>query len=289
MIRLTSPARICREACNSLAPTNRRRANMESICNFNCLRTLALLSLLVVFTAHGAAAAEVHGTVTNAQGDEPLGRIQVAIVGTSFIAATGPEGVFHISQVPPGTYMLQVSGVGYRTLTVPFQLEAADESKEFLLTLTPDNFRRTEVVEVRSDIFEAKDWPAVGDMTLTSSELQQTSTRSLPTTRSVRSRPSRVSPLRPTTIFSRNSLSWVRRTSKSVSTSTMSWFQISSTRSRTFPMRLLSAFLPATTLKSFASCRLPILSDTLTPVALHLPSGRAWAVKAILFSMDPSG
>src|SRR6266568_2713319 len=176
MIRLTSPARICREACNSLAPTNRRRANMESICNFNCLRTLALLSLLVVFTAHGAAAAEVHGTVTNAQGDEPLGRIQVAIVGTSFIAATGPEGVFHISQVPPGTYMLQVSGVGYRTLTVPFQLEAADESKEFLLTLTPDNFRRTEVVEVRSDIFEAKDWPAVGDMTLTSSELQQTST-----------------------------------------------------------------------------------------------------------------
>lgn len=176
MIFLISPARICRDACYLLASTNRRTANMESIRNFNCFRTLALLSLLVVFTAHGAAAADVHGTVTNAQGGEPLSRIQVAIVGTSFIAASGPDGVFHISQVPPGTYVLQVSGVGYRTLSVPFQLAAADENKEFLLTLTPDNFRRTDVVEVRSDIFEAKDWPAVGDLTLTSSELQQTST-----------------------------------------------------------------------------------------------------------------
>jgi hypothetical protein len=102
MIFLTSPARICRDACYLLASTNRRTANMESIRNFNCLRTLALLSLLVVFTAHGAAAAEVHGTVTNAQGGEPLSRIQVAIVGTSFIAASGPDGVFHISQALDG-------------------------------------------------------------------------------------------------------------------------------------------------------------------------------------------
>ena len=149
---------------------------MESIRNFNSLRTLVILSWLVVFTAHGAVAADVHGTVTNAQGGEPLGKIQVAIAGTGFTTATGPDGNFYISQVPPGSYVLQVSGVGYRTLSVPFQLAATDDSKEFLLTLTPDNFRRTEVVEVRGDLFEAKDWPAVGDLTLTSSELQQTST-----------------------------------------------------------------------------------------------------------------
>jgi hypothetical protein len=131
---------------------------------------------VVLFTAHAAVAADVHGTVTNAQGGEPLGQIQVAIIGTTLVAATGPDGNFHIAQVPPGSYVLQVSGVGYRTLSVPFQLAAADESKEFLLSLAPDNFRRTEVVEVRGDIFEAKDWPAVGDLTLTSSELQQTAT-----------------------------------------------------------------------------------------------------------------
>jgi hypothetical protein len=149
---------------------------MESSRIFNFSRTLELFAVLVFFAAPVAAAADVHGTVTNAQGGEPLGKIQVVIVGTAFTTSTRPDGIFHISAVPPGSYVLQVSGVGYRTLSVPFQLAAADESKDFLLTLTPDNFRRTEVVEVRGDIFEAKDWPAVGDLTLTSSELQQTST-----------------------------------------------------------------------------------------------------------------
>jgi hypothetical protein len=149
---------------------------MESFHNFNSSRALALLALLLFSASHVAVAAEIHGTVTNAQGGEPLGKIQVLIVGTAFTAATGPDGIFHISKIPSGNYVLQASGVGYRTLSVPFQLTAADESKEFLLTLTPDNFRRTDVVEVRGDIFEAKDWPAVGDLTLTSSELQQTAT-----------------------------------------------------------------------------------------------------------------
>jgi hypothetical protein len=149
---------------------------MESFGKFNFSRTLGLPALLVFLAAPIAAAAEVHGTVTNAQGGEPLGKIQVVIVGTAFATSTGPDGTFHIPQVPAGSYILQVSGVGYRRLSVPFQLAAADENKEFLLSLTPDNFRRTDVVEVRGDIFEAKDWPAVGDLTLTSSELQQTAT-----------------------------------------------------------------------------------------------------------------
>ena len=166
---------IWRGDCHSSDSTNACALIMESTRNFICLRNLALLSLLVVFTSYAAVAAEVHGIVTNAQGGEPLGKIQITIVGTAFIAATGPDAIFHIAQVPPGSYVLQVSGVGYRTLSVPFQL-AEDESKEFLLTLAPDNFRRTDVVEVRGDIFEAKDRPAVGELTLTSSEMQQTST-----------------------------------------------------------------------------------------------------------------
>lgn len=133
-----------------------------------------LLSLL--FTACPAIAAELKGTITNAQGGEPLGKIQVILLGTTLSTTTAPDGNFHIPQVPPGSYTLQVSGVGFRTFTVPFELATADETKEFLLTLTPDNFRRTDVVEVHGDIFNAEDWPVVGDLTLTSTELQQTAT-----------------------------------------------------------------------------------------------------------------
>src|SRR6266702_394838 len=159
----------------SFASTYGGALKMEPIRNFNCLRPLALLALLILFTS-AAVAGDIHGTVTNAQGGERLGKIQVAILGTGYIAATGPDGNFRISQVSPGSYVLQVSGVGYRTLSVPFQLGDATENKEFILALAPDNFRRTDVVEVRGDVFEAKDWPAVGDLTLTSSELQQTAT-----------------------------------------------------------------------------------------------------------------
>lgn len=125
---------------------------------------------------HAAAAANVKGTVANAQGGEPLGKVQVTLVGTSSLATTASDGSFEVSQIPPGSYVLQVSAVGYRTITVPFQIATAEETKEFQLTLTPDNFRVSEVVEVRGDTFEAQDWPAIGDFTLTSSELQQTST-----------------------------------------------------------------------------------------------------------------
>src|SRR5260370_24950752 len=174
-------ARISQQAfvpkfCHALDSPNGCALNMQSLRSFNCLRALALLSLVVVFIASSPVAAEGPGTIQNAQGGEPLRKIQVSIVGTGFIAATGPDGKFHISQVPPGSYVLQVSGVGYRILSVSFQLASADESKEFLLTLAPDNFLRTDVIELRADMLDAKDWPAVGDLTLTSSELHQTST-----------------------------------------------------------------------------------------------------------------
>lgn len=139
-------------------------------------QSLVFRFLLLLLFARIAVAAGVKGTVTNAQGGEPLSKIQVLILGTRFLATTGPDGSFQVSQIPAGSYVLQVSGVGYRTLSVPFELGTPEETKEFQLKLTPDNFRVSDVVEVRVDVFEAADWPAAGDLTLTSSELQQTST-----------------------------------------------------------------------------------------------------------------
>jgi CarboxypepD_reg-like domain len=152
-----------------------RSLNIHSFCRSRWRPTLAFPFILFLSCIQVAVAADIKGTVTNALGGEPLSKVQVALLGTSFLVATAPDGSFQISSIPAGSYVLQVSCIGYRTLSVPFHL-AAEESKEFELTLTPDNFRRTDVIEVRGDVFEPKDWPAVGDLTLTSSELQQTST-----------------------------------------------------------------------------------------------------------------
>ncbi|PYT71089.1 MAG: hypothetical protein DMG39_13940 [Acidobacteria bacterium] len=105
-----------------------------------------------------------------------MAKIQVALLGRSITTITGPDGKFHLSQLPAGSYVLQVSGVGYRSFQISFQLESPEEAKEFAISLAPENFRRTERVEVSGDVFEPQDWPAVGDLTLTSSELRQTAT-----------------------------------------------------------------------------------------------------------------
>jgi Carboxypeptidase regulatory-like domain len=145
-----------------------------SICSLCRLALLLLLNSLVL--AIPALPADVVGVVTNAQGGEPLAKIQVALLGRSITTITGPEGKFHFSQLPAGSYVLQVSGVGYRSFQVSFQLESPEEAKEIAISLAPENFRRTERVEVSGDVFEPKDWPAVGDLTLTSSELRETAT-----------------------------------------------------------------------------------------------------------------
>ena len=135
-----------------------------------------LLFLGFLAMAIPALAADVSGMVTNAQGGESLAKIQVALLGTSITAVTGPDGKFRFPQLPAGAYVLQASGVGYRSFQVSFQLASLDETKEFVINLAPENFRLNERVEVSGDVFEPKDWPAVGDLTLTSSELRQTAT-----------------------------------------------------------------------------------------------------------------
>jgi len=151
----------------------KRRAGMAV--KSDCWRTLHILFLFCALSST-AYTGEVTGKVVNAQGGEVLERIRVTIVGTLLSAVTGADGSFHLSGVTPGSYVLQISGVGYRTATTVFTIVDAEEVKEFEVKLVPDSMRRTEVVEVHGDVFEASDWPAVGDSTLTSSELQQTST-----------------------------------------------------------------------------------------------------------------
>ena len=138
------------------------------------LRPLLLPVLLFLSTL--VSAADLTGRVTNAQGGEPLGKVQVSLIGAGLASATGRDGSFRLTNVPAGTYTLQVSAVGYRTVTTPVASLSENESRELLIRLIPDNFHHTETVEVQADLFHAPDWPAIGDVTLTSSELQETST-----------------------------------------------------------------------------------------------------------------
>jgi len=139
------------------------------------MRFLPLL-LLYVFFSIASPAAEIRGKVTNAVGGEALGRVEVSVLGTKFTSVTSDAGNFSIMYLASGNYTLRLNAVGFRLLTVRFTLTDASDVKAFDITMAPDNFHRAEKVEVHGDLFQVSDSPAIGEMTLTSSEIRQTST-----------------------------------------------------------------------------------------------------------------
>ncbi len=130
----------------------------------------------LLLSALALHAAEIRGKIVNVVGGEALERVEVSLLETGASTNTADDGTFTIPNVAPGSYTLRLNAVGYRLATVSISLSSQEESKDFSLTLTPDNFRRTEKVEVTADVFHATESPAVVETNLSSSEIRETST-----------------------------------------------------------------------------------------------------------------
>jgi hypothetical protein len=124
-------------------------------------------------------AAEIRGKIVSVDRGEPLGRVQVVVLAAQHEAVpavvTKNDGSFVIQGLGPGNYTLRLNAVGYRLITVDFSLAAGEAAKEFDITLVPDNVRK-EKVEVKGDIFQGPDSPAIDELNLTSTEIRETST-----------------------------------------------------------------------------------------------------------------
>ena len=85
------------------------------------MKNKLLFSLMLVcvtlFVYHGAAfggiTGKIAGIITDASTGDPLPAVNVVIEGTTLGGATDNEGHFFIINIPPGTYSLQASMVGY--------------------------------------------------------------------------------------------------------------------------------------------------------------------------------
>src|SRR5258708_12142663 len=142
---------------------------------------ILVVSSILLLSSSSLRAAEIRGKVVSVDRGEPLARVQVAVLVEAqheavSTAITRKDGSFVIQGLAPGHYTLRLNAVGYRLITVEFSLAADEGAKEFDITLAPDNFRRTEKVEVKGDIFQGPDSPAINEINLTSSEIRETST-----------------------------------------------------------------------------------------------------------------
>jgi len=83
---------------------------------------LMCLTILIVVAAFGSVtfaqtSGKIAGKVTDLDTGEPLPGANVTIVGTSMGASTDSQGRYFILNVPPGTYTLRVSFIGYKAVS----------------------------------------------------------------------------------------------------------------------------------------------------------------------------
>ncbi len=99
--------------------------------NLLCLRqgkwrSLFLVLFLQLMTAMTWAQVRISGKVTGADGN-PVQGISVIVQNTSFGSATGLDGTYIIvAEIKAGSYTLEFSGVGFKTLTQLLQIGSAN-------------------------------------------------------------------------------------------------------------------------------------------------------------------
>ena len=58
------------------------------------------------------------GKITDKSTGEPIPFVNVILVGTTIGAATDVDGYYTILNIPPGTYSVRASAIGYNNMTV---------------------------------------------------------------------------------------------------------------------------------------------------------------------------
>ncbi|MBK7259260.1 MAG: TonB-dependent receptor [Ignavibacteriae bacterium] len=86
------------------------------------MRTVLVTCLIAVLcgtaAVHGGTTGKIAGKVTDARTGEPLIGVNVLVVGMTLGASSDVEGEYYILNVPPGTYTIKASSVGYAPMTV---------------------------------------------------------------------------------------------------------------------------------------------------------------------------
>ena len=112
-------------------------------------KIFTVVSILLLITSVAIAqTGRIIGKVVDQQTDEPLIGANVIVVGTSLGAATDVNGSFIISQVPPGSYSVKSSYIGYQDVTVEQIRVVAGLSAEVNFRLPSSTIATGEVVIV---------------------------------------------------------------------------------------------------------------------------------------------
>lgn len=112
------------------------------------MRRCAILAL--VLSLHcgvvlAGTTGKISGKVTDAQTKESLPSVNVVVVGTSLGGATDIDGDYFILNIPPGTYQIKASAVGYSPVVIGAVSVTADQTTRIQFALKPQSVEIGEV------------------------------------------------------------------------------------------------------------------------------------------------
>ena len=114
------------------------------------MRTVIQAGLIaVVFyaaVAYGGTTGKIAGKVTDAQTGEALVGVNVVLVGLTLGASSDIEGEYYILNVPPGTYAVRASAVGYTPMTVNAVKVNVDQTTRIPFNLKSQSVEMTDVL-----------------------------------------------------------------------------------------------------------------------------------------------
>lgn len=114
------------------------------------LSVLFFLTLILAYGSPGWAGTtgKIAGTVVDKETGQPLIGANIIIEGTSLGAATDVNGHYTILEVPPGTYKLKVSYIGYRNTIISHVIVNIDQTARVDISLELEAVNMGELVVV---------------------------------------------------------------------------------------------------------------------------------------------
>ena len=142
------------------------------------MRTSIVAGLIAVLccsaVVFGGTTGKIAGKVTDAQTGEPLVGVNVLVVGMTLGASSDIDGEYFVLNVPPGTYTVRASAVGYTAMTVNAVKVMVDQTVRIPFSL------QSQTVEM-SDVLITAERPIVQkDLTSTTASVSGEEIAALP-------------------------------------------------------------------------------------------------------------
>lgn len=122
--------------------------------------TVALMLLIIISLSSGQAnpLGRISGTITDSATQEPLVGASIVIKGTTLGALTDLDGEYTISGVPPGSYTLVITSVGYAAIEVVNVHVRAGQTTSANQEMTPVPVEeKTQIVHGSRDVISKDD------------------------------------------------------------------------------------------------------------------------------------